>query len=316
MLKKLGLLLSVSLLTLALSAQSLTSQPQTSFLYNPAGITSPKVKPLRNLTDSRLQASLWRELRTNEKWRALIDNKKMAVGLVDLHHPNNVRFATVNGNQMMYAASLPKIAILLAAMDALEKKELPETDEILHDMKIMISRSDNHASTRMIDRLGYKKIEQVLTDPRYKLYDRTYGGGLWVGKRYASSGARYPDPIQGLSHAATVSQVCRFYYLLAMGQLVTPERSAQMMDIMKDPELHHKFVNTLDQVAPQADVYRKSGSWRNFHADSALVMGPNRHYILVALIDDAAGETICRELVQAVEKVIQVKSANKTASAR
>jgi beta-lactamase class A len=45
-------------------------------------------------------------------------------------------------------------------------------------------------------------------------------------------------------------------------------------------------------------------------------MGPNRHYILVALIDDAAGETICRELVQAVEKVIQVKSANKTASAR
>ena len=311
MLKKLGLLLSVSLLTLALGAQ-----PQTSFVSDPTAFTTFKVKPLRNLTDNRLQSSLWRELRSNDKWRALIDNKKMAVGLVDMYHPNDVRFAAVNSNQMMYAASLPKIAILLASMDALENKELAETDEVLHDMKIMISRSDNQASTRMIDRLGYKKIEQVLTDPRYKLYDRNYGGGLWVGKRYASSGARYPDPIQGLSHAATVSQVCRFYYLLSMGQLVSPQRSAQMMDIMKDPELHHKFVNTLDRLAPQADIYRKSGSWKNFHADSALVIGPNRHYILVALIDDPAGESICRELVQAVEKVIQVKPGSKTASAR
>lgn len=311
MLKKLGFLLAVSLLTLAPGAQS-----QTFVSYPVASLSTTKVKPLRHLTDNRLQSGLWRELRTNRKWKELIDNKRMAVGLVDLQHPDNIRFASINGNQMMYAASLPKIAILLASMDALEKNELPETQEVLHDMKIMISRSDNMASTRMIDRLGYKKIERVLTDPRYKLYDRNYGGGLWVGKRYASSGARYPDPILGLSHAATVSQVCRFYYLLSMGQLVTPERSAQMMEIMKDPELHHKFVNTLDQLAPQADVYRKSGSWRNYHADSALVIGPNRHYILVALIDDPAGETICRELVQSVEKVMQVKSGNKSSSTR
>lgn len=263
--------------------------------------------PLRSLANRQLQASLFRELRGNEKWRSLIDNKKMSIGLVDMSDPANIKFASINGNQMMYAASLPKIAILLAAMDALEKGELQETEEVKHDMKIMISRSDNHASTRMIDRLGYKKIERVLTDPKYKLYDKNYGGGLWVGKRYASQGARYPDPILGLSHAATASQVCRFYYLLATGQLVSPERSSQMLDIMKDPELHHKFVNTLDRVAPQADVYRKSGSWRTYHADSALVEGPNRHYILVALVDDAEGEAICREMVTAVEKVMQVR---------
>lgn len=301
----------VSLLTLSVSGQSLSFVP-TAANFNP----STAVKPLRSQVDKQLQSSLFRELRSNEKWRSLIDQKKMAVGLVDLRNPSNIKFAHVNGNQMMYAASLPKIAILLAAMDALEKKEMPETDEILHDMKIMISRSDNQASTRMIDRLGYKKIESVLTDPRYKLYDRNYGGGLWVGKRYASQGARHPDPLLGLSHAATAAQVCRFYYLLSQGQLVSQKRSAQMLEIMKDPELHHKFVNTLDQVAPHADVYRKSGSWRTFHSDSALVEGPDRHYILVALIDDPSGEAICRELVRSVEKVIQIKHTNTSRAAR
>lgn len=312
MLKKLGLVFAVSLLTLLSYGQSSNFVPTA---FNPNSNTSAKA-PLRSLSDRQLQASLFRELRSNTKWKSLIDQKKMAVGLVDLRNPSQVKFAQINGNQMMYAASLPKIAILLAAMDALEKGELKETPEVAHDMKIMISRSDNQASTRMIDRLGYKKIEKVLTDPKYKLYDKNYGGGLWVGKRYASQGARYPDPILGLSHAATASQVCRFYYLLTTGQLVSPERSAQMLDIMKDPELHHKFVNTLDRVAPRADVYRKSGSWRTYHADSALVEGPDRHYILVALVDDPEGETICREMVTAVEKVIQVRRAATSRSSK
>ena len=41
------------------------------------------------------------------------------------------------------------------------------------------------------------------------------GGGLWVGKRYAAAGKRLPDPMNGLSHGATVEQVSRF--LLPLG---------------------------------------------------------------------------------------------------
>ena len=65
---------------------------------------------------------------------------------------------------------------------------------------------------------------------------------------------------------------------------------------MDDPALHHKFVNTLDRMAPNAKLFRKSGSWRDFHSDSVLVWGknPNRRYILVALTQDAEGEKIMR----------------------
>lgn len=273
----------------------------------PIRIDDSAVKSLPTLLSKSLQANLEKELKSNPEWKKLIAQKKMAVGVVDLSDPNNTRFARINGNYMMYAASLPKIAILLAAMDAIEKGELKETREIKEDMRLMISKSNNQASTRMIDRVGYKKIEDVMTDPEYAFYDEHKGGGLWVGKRYGGGGDTNREPLKNLSHAATVTQVCRYYYLLANGKLVNEKRSKQMLDIMENPDLHHKFVNTLDQIAPEARLFRKSGSWRTFHSDSILVWGddPDRRYILVALIDDANGEQIIRDLVRPVEKVLK-----------
>ncbi|WP_318309107.1 serine hydrolase [Flagellimonas crocea] len=273
----------------------------------PLKIGNDKIKPLTKLVDSSLQANLEEELLNNETWSHLISQKKMAIGIVDLSNPEKVRFARINGNHMMYAASLPKIAILLSAMDAIEKGELLETNEVKKDMRLMISKSDNAASTRMIDRIGYQKIESVMTDPKYAFYDEGMGGGLWVGKRYGGGGDTYREPLKNLSHAASVTQVCRFYYLLANGKLVNEKRSKQMLGIMENPELHHKFVNTLEKIAPGAQLFRKSGSWKTYHSDSILVWGKtsNRRYILVALIDDPNGEEIIRNLVKPVEKVLK-----------
>lgn len=273
----------------------------------PIRIDDTNIKPLRKLVDSSLQVNLEKEIATHSDWSRLIAQRKMAIGIVDLSTPENVRFASVNGNHMMYAASLPKIAILLAAMDAIEKGELKETTEVKKDMRLMISKSDNAASTRMIDRVGYEQLEAVMTNPKYEFYDEDKGGGLWVGKRYGGGGDTNREPLKNLSHAATVTQVCRYYYLLANGKLVNEKRSKQMLDIMENSELHHKFVNTLDQIAPNARLFRKSGSWRTFHSDSVLVWGedPDRRYILVALIDDADGEQIIRSLVKPIEKALK-----------
>ena len=300
------LLLFLFLFALSLNdAENRNEQTEESLPYT---VSSKQLKPLRQLIDFKLQGSLEKQLNSNPKWKRLIKAKKMAVGVVDISDPYKIRFARVNGNEMMYAASLPKIAILLASQQSFEDGFLEETEEIQEDMKLMIAKSDNAASTRMIDRLGYKKIEEVLTDPRYNLYDEDFGGGLWVGKRYASDGPRYPDPILGLSHSATVSQVCRFYYLMAFGQLVSVERSAEMLDIMIDPKLHHKFVNSIEKIDPEAKLYRKSGTWQNYHSDSILVWGDEwRKYILVALVEDEKGETIIRNLLPQIEAILKPK---------
>jgi beta-lactamase class A len=295
---------------LGLKKASPTNASSIELVDQPAGlpmrVSDDAIKPLPSLLDDDLQASLDKIIAGNRKWSGLVASKKMCVGLVDLREQENVKFARVNGDHMMYAASLPKIAVLLAASDALEKGEIEETPEVKMDMRLMIAKSNNVSTTNMIDRIGLDKIAEVMQDPRYELYDKDAGGGLWVGKRYASTGPRIGDPMKNISHAATATQVCRFYYLLANGQLVNYERSKQMLAYLSDPELHHKFVNTIDQIAPNAKVYRKSGSWKNYHSDSALIWGPNwRRYILVALVDDADGERIMRQLILEVDKTLK-----------
>lgn len=268
-------------------------------------VLEKNIEPIAEIEDLELKKALEKEIYKNKTWRRLVKGNQMSVGIVDLSDTTKFRYAGLNDNFMMYAASLPKIAVLLASMDAIDKGELKSTSEIRKDMRLMISKSNNRATTRMIDRVGYKKIEQVLRAPKHKLYDEETGGGLWVGKRYAAAGKRYPDPMKGLSHAATTRQVCSFYYQLALGNLISTERSKEMLDIMVKPDLHHKFVNTLDKIAPKADVYRKSGSWKNYHSDSALVWGPDRKYIIVALVDYDYGEQTIRDLVKPLEKVIK-----------
>jgi beta-lactamase class A len=265
-----------------------------------------KITTLNNLQNSTLQNFLEQELNKVPAWKNLISQNKMAIGVIDLSNPENAKYASINSNEMMYAASLPKIAVLLAAMDALENDQLTESPELMQDLRLMISNSNNEASTRLIDLLGYDKIASVLTNDKYKLYDTTYGG-LWVGKRYAPDGPTNREPLKNLSHAATVAQVCKYYYLLVNGKLVNTYRSKQMLDIMENPALHHKFVNTLDIIAPDARLFRKSGSWKNFHSDSILVWGKEatRRYILVALVDDNNGENIIRNLVVPVENALK-----------
>ncbi len=300
--RKFLLLVAVAFLTVIA-----VNRPNSAELeIDPAALTVKEDKSLPEYDDERLTSALKKELSSNKHWKNLIAAKKMAVTLVDMSDPEKPRLAAVNGDEMMYAASLPKIAILLGAADALEAGDLKETPEVLHDMRIMISKSNNQAASRMIDRVGMTRIAKVLTDPDILLYDEGNGGGLWVGKRYARAGNRNPDPLKGLSHAATTNQVARFYYLLERGQLISPERSAQMLEMLKDPELNHKFVNTLNLVAPNASIYRKSGSWSTFHSDSVMVFDDGwRRYILVALINDPNGESICRQIVTYAENALK-----------
>jgi beta-lactamase class A len=264
---------------------------------------------LRDHASAELEKELQAAILANPTWAKLYRQKRLSVGLVDLLDEDRPRFATLNGKHMMYAASLPKIAVLAAAHDAIERGELQETAEIRRDMRLMIAKSNNAATTRMIDRIGFEHIERTMRDPKHKLYDPNYGGGLWVGKRYAAGGRRYPDPLKGISHAATTEQICRYFYLLANGQLVSERSSEKMMDYLVDPELHHKFVNTLDRVAPRATVYRKSGSWSVYHADCALVQGPERNYIMTALVEDPTGEQIIRQLGEVMDRLVRQSAA-------
>jgi len=254
-----------------------------------------------------LQINLEKIVAENPLWRDLTSKKKMAVGIVDIKDMQNIRYAAINGKHMIYAASLPKIAVLLSAIEAVEEGCLEYSPALKQDLRLMIAKSNNAATTRIIESLGYDKIAETMTKAKYELYDLYDGGGLWVGKKYAKAGYKKPDPLKGLSHAANVEQVARFYTMLAYGKLVNEYWSKEMMGYLINPQINHKFVKTLNRLAPNADVYRKSGSWKQFHSDSALVYGENdRRYIIVALIEDPRGGDICSKFISKAERALGI----------
>lgn len=151
---------------------------------------------------------------------------------------------------------------------AFEDGALEQTAEVHEDLGAMIRVSSNSAATRLLDKLGMRRIQATLRDPRFGFYDEKNGGGLWAGKRYAASGPRLGDPLYNISHGATVTQVCRFFYLLSTRRLISEARFEQMLADLANPELHDKFVSQIDRRAPSARAFRKSGTWRKWHSDA------------------------------------------------
>jgi hypothetical protein len=71
-----------------------------------------------------------------------------------------------------------------------------------------------------------------------------------------------------------------------IGQIYTvPQYQDDLAEIFSKPGITHKFVKGLKEKNPEAEVYRKSGSWRKFHADSGVITEEDREYIIVSLVE-------------------------------
>ena len=233
--------------------------------------------------------------------------KDLSIVLVDITNPAWPRMAYINPNEMMYAASLPKIAILLGAFERIATGEMTLDDETHAKLALMIRNSSNQAATEILNQVGKSYLADLLQSPRYRLYDPQRNGGLWVGKAYNKAGAWKRDPLHNLSHGATALQVARFYYMLQTGQLVSPEYSQEMKALLADPAIKHKFVKGMESKHPESRIYRKSGTWKQYHSDSAIIEHDGRRYIAVALAKSPLGGKWLSDLIVAMDDLI-VKS--------
>jgi beta-lactamase class A len=252
--------------------------------------------------DAVLQQQLERVMGTLGYDRAIKD-KRLAVVLVDITRLDKPRVAAVNGNTMIYAASVPKIAILLGAFVEIREGNMTLDDDTRQSLTNMIRYSSNEEATRMLNRVGKERLLEILQSEEFDLYDPEVGGGLWVGKEYGKSPAYQRDPLYNFSHGATAMQVARFYYLLETGQVVGKKLSAEMKAMLGDPGIKHKFVKGL-QDYPDVKIYRKSGSWKQWHGDSAIVEAGGKKYIIVGLAEDANGDAWLSRMIKPIHELM------------
>lgn len=223
-----------------------------------------------------------------------------AVGLFDAL---TLRLAMLRPDCEYYAASVPKIATLLAYFQLRPAESANMDPTTRHELGLMIKVSSNELAAKFSRQLGLKQIQQVLDS--YHFYDAKRGGGIWAGKHYGDDSERFGSPVDDNSHAATVRQLLRFYLLLEQGRLVSPDASAKMREIFASPQIPHddiKFVKGLS--GRNVVILRKSGSWENWLHDTAIVTGPGRHYILVALTNHPRGDDYLEALAGAVDDLM------------
>ncbi len=231
-------------------------------------------------------------------------NKLLSLDLVDITDLEHPRVAAINGNNMVYAASLPKIAILLGAFVEIERGEMELDQDTSQTLTNMIRFSSNQAATEMYHRVGEERLAEILQSDRYNLYNRKENGGLWVGKEYGKAKAWKRDPLHNISHGATAMQTARFYYMLETGRLVSEPLASKMKEILSNPAIHHKFVKGLEEARPGAKIYRKSGSWRAWHADSAIIESAGHKFIVVALAEHRNGGKWLQDLIVPLHDLI------------
>ena len=226
--------------------------------------------------------------------------EQTAVGVLDL---KTLRLAMVRPDAIDYAASVPKIGILLAYFQLHPEAATNLDATTRHELGLMIKVSDNEMAAKYSQQLGLREIQRVLDS--YRLYDAQRGGGLWVGKHYSKAGERYGDPVANHSHAATVHQLLRYYLLLEQGKLVSRQASRTMREIFASPNIAHlddKFVKGL--AGRDVQVLRKSGWWENWFHDTAIVTGGERHYIIVAMTHHPRGEEYLVEFARGVDDLL------------
>lgn len=279
------------------------SQPAPGDLFQrKSGLWDPA--PLWNYLDPVLEEGLAEAVRgLGLQWA--IDQRKLGLALVDITDVRQPRVAALNGDTMLYAASLPKICVMLAIYQKAAEGRFHIDDETYVEMLRMIRRSTNDDSTRLMHKVGKDYIARVMLSPRYRLYDPFHNGGLWAGKDYAAVGAWRRDPMYNLSHGATPMQVARFYYLLQTGRLVSPQASQEMKTILRHSQSDHKFLRGIREIRPDAIVYRKAGTWGHAHADGALIeRRDGATYIAAGLAEDPMGGEWLKQIIIQMDRLI------------
>ena len=228
---------------------------------------------------------------------------RLSVAVVDLTAKDRIHYAGINDDLMLYSASLPKIVSLLGVAQAAKENKIKWNARVEERLSSMINQSSNVDASWAFDLVGPQYLEEVVRRPGYCFYGDEHGG-LWLGRRYGPGGEQNRDPLHNMSHGATSRQTARFYTMLAKGLLVGPVGNKRILSAMNAPKVHHKFVKALEHKEGVTILARKSGTWRTFHSDSALVQHGNTKYVVVALSDHRKGAQAMVDIAELVDEIM------------
>ena len=256
-----------------------------------------------------------------------LEDKQLSITLIDLRDPAHPVTASFRGNERIYPASVSKLFYLVAAHRWLEDKKIEQTPELTRALRDMIVDSSNEATQYVVDVIthttsGYELPPKEMEEWQYKrnavnryfaelgytninINQKTFCEDAY-GRERVSRGPNGEN-----RNKLTTDATARLMMEIVTGKIVTPARTAQMMELLKR-EYSGKSGDNDDQGTGFTGIalkgregYRlwaKAGWTSTTRHDVAYIEGPDgTKFVLATFTTDHSKD---REIIPTVARVV------------
>lgn len=304
------------------------------FLAIPICLTasvSARVQPPSDVTASErtLQALVDAAAKTAlEKFAdKKLKEEQLSITLIDLRDPQRPQTASFRGNERIYPASVVKLFYLVAAHRWLEDKKIANTPEFQRALKDMIVDSSNEATQYIVDVVTHTTAGYEL--PRKEMekwqHDRNAVNRYFTSLGYTNINVNQKTfcedaygresvsrGLQGENrNKLTTDATARLLMEIVTGKSVTPERSGQMLALLKrdyaskstdGDDQGHGFTGLALAGTEGARLWSKAGWTSTTRHDAAYIEMPDgAKFVLVTFTVDHANE---REIIPTVVRTV------------
>jgi beta-lactamase class A len=252
--------------------------------------------------------------------------EQLAVTLIDMRDPNNLRQADYRGEEKIYPASVVKMFYLAATHRWLQDGKLRDSPELQQALREMIVDSWNEPTQYILDLLT-----DTTSGPPLSAKDMK----KWADKRnavnrfFASMGYRninvnqktfceasygrekvFRGPNGENRNKLTTNATARLLSEIALGRMVSPARSARMMELMKrdqyaagdNEDQARGFTGIALKDAPGIKLWSKAGWTSETRHDAAYIETPDgRRFVLATFTTNHATE---RDIIPTVARSV------------
>jgi len=256
-----------------------------------------------------------------------LDEKQLSTTLIDLRDPAHPATASFRGNERIYPASVVKLFYLVAAHRWLEDKKIEDTPELRRALKDMIVDSSNEATQYIVDVLthttgGYELPTEEMKEWQYKrdMMNRYFASlgytNINVNQKTFCEDAYGREKVSRLPDGSnrnklTTDATARLMMEIVTGKAITPQRSAQMMELLKRDytgaskdadDQGHGFTGIALTGIESVRLWSKAGWTSTTRHDVAYLELPNgSRFVLATFTTDHANE---REIIPTVARVV------------
>jgi len=253
----------------------------------------------------------------------------IAATLIDLRQPENLRMASFRGEQKIYPASVVKMFYMATLHEWLEKGKVKLTPELERGLRDMIIDSSNEATQYILDVLTDTASGGEMPEKEFKIwsYKRNAVNRYFTDLGYTNINVNqktFCEDAYGREqqfrkykgenrNMLTTDATARLLAEIVLRKSVTPERSNQMMDLMKrdfnaatkdNDDQAHGFtgIALINRKMSDAKLWSKAGWTSKTRHDAAYIETPDGlKFVLVVFTENMANE---REIIPTIASKI------------